>query len=279
MRKKGTLIFALITVILLIGIVVVVLSMGFNESKEIKASKEFLTLLQDDGAIDSKININNVEYGQMAKASNLNSKIKFTTITENYGLDLDEKYNVIGFSKKSQETNNLDNPISEEKARALAEDYVGLITQEEVKFKEVRKLEGENESAYTVIFYKCNNGHPYYEHEIITKINKYTGFLEGYSNYPLDDIEYITNINTTEEEAKIIAEEHLLKLKIAGEIKEKPLLAYVKINDKEMELAYIFIVDSSNANNEEDKYKIFVGSSDGKILSVGIKSLEAASIN
>ena len=91
------------------------------------------------------------------------------------------------------------------KAINLATKYVNEITNDEFKFKEVRSREEENSPCYNIVFYKCKDGYPYYKQEISAVIDKSKGKLEGYSNYPLDHIKHIKEINIDEVKAGEIA--------------------------------------------------------------------------
>ena len=274
--KKTTIAFLLLSVILLFAIVVSVYFILGSTSTEIKVTKEFIEVLQSENAIDNSVNANKMEYKPLKTELNNNSNIKYTVATGNYGVDLDKDYNVIGFSKKEiKQVNSRSIAIKEEMAITLAEEYIKSISNEEIKFKEIRKPDDDMAQFYTVVFYKFKDGYPYYDYEIVAKINKITGELDGYSNSFLNDIKHTSDINIKYDKANEIANEYFSKLNIKVDIKQEPLLAYVKTkDDNRSELAYIFTVEINSKEILGKKNKLFISANSGEVISIGNDELE-----
>lgn len=254
--KKASIVFSVIIIVLLLLIAITVSNILNKGTKEIKVAKNFISDLYDSGAIEKNKEIKNevIKEEALNKASNENSKIKYSVMVGSYAVNIDKNYNVIGFSNKNVIETRL-TPISEEKAKKLAESYLSKITKDDFKFKEIRIQEGVDTPVYNIIFSKYREGYPYYKQEINTIINKSTGKLEGYTNYPINDIKYIEDINITEEESISKLKDNFESLKLNTELIEKPMLGYVNISDKEMVLAYIFDIKINNENSTEENKK------------------------
>ncbi|GAB6167559.1 hypothetical protein JCM1393_00190 [Clostridium carnis] len=278
-NKKGTIIFGIIIGCLIIAILVVGRAIISKDSKEIVAATKFIEELQENNVIDIGENYikdskeSNTEIIPLNKSTNTNSKIQFSVIVQNYGVDLDSDYNVIGFSKKESSCEVKEIKYTEEEAKKQAEKYLKEIANEKIMFKEIRIVEGSNEPFYTVVFYKCKNGYPYYEYEIIAKINKCTGKLDGYTNYTLDHVKHISKIKIDKNDANKIAKEYLGKLKIEGKIDENPFTAYVSDKDKHIQLAYVYTIESKNKEGKSIKYKLYVSANSGEVLWSDLEAL------
>ncbi|ATD55381.1 hypothetical protein [Clostridium chauvoei] len=277
--KRTTIGFALLSVLLVIAIFITVYFIIGDKSREIKTAKNFIKTLQNVNAIDSTVKIENMEYKPLKAEGNNNPKIKYTIITENYGVDLDKDYNVIGFSKKEADISDKSILIEEEKAVELAERYIKSISNEEIKFKELRKLDVDMAQFYTVVFYKCKEGYPYYDYEVVAKINKITGELDGYSNATLEEIKHFSKINIESNKAKEIVYNYFSKLDCRASINSDPLIAYVKVKDNEIKLAYIFIADTKNKDGIIQKHKIFVSTDTGEVIGINSEGIDKPKVN
>lgn len=235
--KKGTITFSMVIVVLLVLIVFIVNNILNKGTKEVSVAKKFIENLSDNNIIekykdDSKI----VEEATLNKLANKSSQIQYSVIVGNYGVDIDKNYNVLGFSNKNLGSMPINEVIDEKKAINLATKYVNEITDDEFKFKEVRTRQEENSPCYNIIFYKCKDGYPYYKQEISAIIDKSEGKLEGYSNYPLDHIKHIKEINIDEVKAGEIAKGHFTNLNFKVSALDNPMIAFVSVKDDEMVL-------------------------------------------
>lgn len=274
--KKASIVFSVIIIVLLLLIGFSISNILDRGTKEIKVAKKFIEELYDNNIIESNSIIKEdvIEENVLNKLSNKNSIIKYSVIVGNYGVDIDKDYNVLGFSNKNLgEEKYKAEEISEDKAVDLAKNYVSQITEEDFSFKEVKKKDNDNSVVFNVIFYKYRNGYPCYQQEINTLINKITGKLEGYTNYPLEAVNYVDEINIDEENAieKII--NNFANLNINAKIEGKPTLAYINNSDKEMVLAYVFNIKITNKDNKEEFINSFVRADNGEIINYNLEAI------
>ncbi|MCR1949522.1 hypothetical protein NSA50_00445 [Clostridium sp. DSM 100503] len=275
--KKGTITFSMVIVVLLVLIVFIVNNILNKGTKEVSVAKKFIENLSDNNIIekykdDSKI----VEEATLNKLANKSSQIQYSVIVGNYGVDIDKNYNVLGFSNKNLGSMPINEVIDEKKAINLATKYVNEITDDEFKFKEVRTRQEENSPCYNIIFYKCKDGYPYYKQEISAIIDKSEGKLEGYSNYPLDHIKHIKEINIDEVKAGEIAKGHFTNLNFKVSALDNPMIAFVSVKDDEMVLSYIYNVKVINNDKKEEIYNICIRADSGEVINF---NLEAVAMN
>lgn len=271
--KKIKIIFSIVILILLGLIGYIVNGILNKETKEVIVAKKFIENLSDD-----KI-INNYDYYKevikdeaLNKLNSKSSQIQYSVIVGNYGVDIDKNYNVLGFSNKNLGANTKLAEISEEEAISLATKYIKKITDDEFMFKEIKSREKEDSPCYNVVFYKCKDGYPYYKQEINTSIDKVTGKLEAYSNYPLDNIKHIKDINIDEYKAKNIVQNYFINLNLKSEILDKPMIAFVAVNDNEMALSYVYNVKTIDDKNKEEKYNIYIRADVGEVINYNLES-------
>lgn len=271
--KKIKIIFSIVIVILLGLIGYIVNGILNKETKEVIIAKKFIENLSDD-----KI-INNYDYYKevikdeaLNKLNSKSSQIQYSVIVGNYGVDIDKNYNVLGFSNKNLGANTKLAEISEEEAISLATKYIKKITDDEFMFKEIKSREKEDSPCYNVVFYKCKDGYPYYKQEINTSIDKVTGKLEAYSNYLLENIKYIKDINIDEYKAKNIVQNYFINLNLKSEILDKPMIAFVAVNDNEMALSYVYNVKTIDDKNKEEKYNIYIRADVGEVINYNLES-------
>ena len=203
--KKASIVFSVIIIVLLLLIGFSVSNILDRGTKEVKVAKEFIEELYDNDIIEKNSIIKDavVKEEALNKLSNKNSIIKYSVIVGNYGVDIDKDYRVVGFSNKNLgEEKYKAEEISGDKAIALAKTYISNITKEKFAFKEIKSKDNDNSLVYNVIFYKYRNEYPCYQQEINSLINKITGKLEGYTNYSLEAMNYIDEINIDEEKAR-----------------------------------------------------------------------------
>ena len=246
-------------------------------TKEVIVAKKFIENLSDSNIIEEYKNNSKIdEEATLNKLANKSSQIQYSVIVGNYGVDIDKDYNVLGFSNKNLGSTSTNEVIDEKKAINLATKYVNEITNDEFKFKEVRSREEGNSPCYNIVFYKCKDGYPYYKQEISAVIDKSKGKLEGYSNYPLDHIKHIKEINIDEVKAGEIAKGHFVNLNFKVSTLENPMIAFVAVKDNEMVLSYIYNVKVINNDKKEEVYSICVRADSGEVINF---NLDAVAIN
>ena len=272
--KKISIISSIIIVILIISIVVLVNNILNKGSKEVKIAKHFIEELYDEDIINGENGFEiSVEEDALRKISNKSSKIKNSVMVGSYAVDIDKEYKVLGFSNKNitEVVSEGADIISEDKAISLAEIYLNKITKDDYLFKEVKVQEDSQMPIYNINFYKLKDGHPYYKQEINVAINKITGKLEGYTNYPVDKMKYINDVNITEEEAKDILQHNLKNLDLNSQIINDPILYYINISDNEMVLAYKFECKVKKKDNKEDDLVTFVRADNKEVVNLNIE--------
>ncbi|MDU5107442.1 hypothetical protein [Clostridium sp.] len=274
--KKASIVFSVIIIVLLLLIGFSVSNILDRGTKEVKVAKEFIEELYDNDIIEKNSIIKDavVKEEALNKLSNKNSIIKYSVIVGNYGVDIDKDYRVVGFSNKNLgEEKYKAEEISGDKAIALAKTYISNITKEKFAFKEIKSKDNDNSLVYNVIFYKYRNEYPCYQQEINSLINKITGKLEGYTNYSLEAINYIDEINIDEEKARESVNNNFKSLNINAKIEGKPILAYINNSDKEMVLAYVFNIKIINKDNTEEFIKSFVRADNGEIINYNLEAV------
>lgn len=274
--KKASIVFSVIIIVLLLLIGFSVSNILDRGTKEVKVAKEFIEELYDNDIIEKNSIIKDavVKEEALNKLSNKNSIIKYSVIVGNYGVDIDKDYRVVGFSNKNLgEEKYKAEEISGDKAIALAKTYISNITKEKFAFKEIKSKDNDNSLVYNVIFYKYRNEYPCYQQEINSLINKITGKLEGYTNYSLEAMNYIDEINIDEDKARESVNNNFKSLNINAKIEGKPILAYINNSDKEMVLAYIFNIKIINKDNTEEFIKSFVRADNGEIINYNLEAV------
>lgn len=274
--KKASMVFSVVIIVLLLLIGFIVNNILKRGTKEVKVAKDFIEELYDSGIIENSYSIKKavIKEETLNKLSNKNSIIKYSVIIGKYGVDIDKNFNVLGFSNKNIDEHMVkSNLISEEDAIYLVKSYLSKITKDEFEFKEVKKEDNIESSFYNIIFYKYRNGYPYYKQEIKTVINKFTGKLEGYTNYPIENIKYSEEINIDEKEAIKILKDNFEGLKLEVTSMEDPLLSYINVSDKEMVLAYIFNSNLKDKDGKEESCTSSVRADTGEVVNYNLESV------
>ncbi|MDV4151715.1 hypothetical protein R0131_12875 [Clostridium sp. AL.422] len=275
--KKASIVFGVVIIVLLLLIVFSVSNILNRGTEEVKVAKEFIEELYDSGIIEENNIIKDavVQEEALNKLANKNSRIKYSVIVGNYGVDIDKNYKVLGFSNKNlgEKKYKSEEEVSEEEAIYLAKSYISEITEEDFTFKYINLKEDDKSLVYNVVFNKLKDGYPCYDQEINTLINKVTGKLEAYTNYTLDDIKYINQINIDEMEATETLEKNIKNLKLNINIEGSPILGYINISDKEMGLAYIFNIKITSNDNKEEIFKSFVRADTGEIINSNLEAV------
>lgn len=284
--KKVKAIFPIITIILIIFIGILVMNILSKENKEVKVAKDFIQNLAEKDIIDyydkdDEIDQNNT----LNKLVNQSSQIQYSVLVGNYGVDIDKDYNVIGFSNK-----NISNPsselkvanyslidtevVDETKAIDYATKYVKEISEEEFIFKEVKNKEGEENPYYVVVFNKCKDGYPIYKQEITTLIDKTSSKLQGYSNYPLVNKEYIKDIKIDEENSIKIVLDSFKDLNLTKDDISTVDIAYVETEENKLVLSYIISIKNKLEESTSENYLVIISGDNGKIISANLETMK-----
>ncbi|MGL5086731.1 MAG: YcdB/YcdC domain-containing protein [Clostridium sp.] len=266
-NKKGV-IFTVLSLALIGAIAFAVVSITGDKSKEIRVAKSFVEKLQSVKIVDLNMNIDNIEFKSVEKSVNKSGINQFTVIGDNIGIDLDNKYNVIGFSQKLNAVKGVNEAISEENAVEIAEKYVSIITSEKFEFKEIRPFKNgeEDSNNYTIAFYKYVKDYPYYDNEIIVNINKATGQLESFSNQTITKVKHNFRKEISSEESKEFAKSYYNSLDIKAQIVNEPLLAVTTISDGSYELSYVVEFVILGVDGKEEKNKLFINAESGEVV-------------
>ncbi|MGL5354016.1 MAG: YcdB/YcdC domain-containing protein, partial [Clostridium sp.] len=205
--NKRVIAFTVLIIALLVAIAFAVGSIKGDKSKEIRVAKSFVEELQNKNIVDLSLDIDNIEFKSIEKSGNKSGINQYTVVSENIGIDLDSKYNVIGFSQKLNSGRDIHEVVGEEEAITIAKKYVDDIISEKFEFKEIRGTKnGEEDSGnYTIAFYKYVKDYPYYDNEIVVNINKMTGKLESFSNQTITKVKHNLKKEITDLEAKEMA--------------------------------------------------------------------------
>lgn len=285
--KNEKAIFSIITIVLIIFIGILVNNILKNENKEVKVAKDFIQNLVEENIIDYhakdyEVNKDNT----LNKLVNKNSQIQYSVLVGNYALDIDKDYNVLGFSNKNISNqssklkiatyNSIDTEIvDEEKAIDYAIKYIKELSKDEFIFKEVKNKEGEDNPYYVVVFYKCKDGYPIYNQEITALIDKVSWKLQGYSNYPLEDKEYIKDIKIDEEQAIKIVLDNFKNLNLNKDNIDIDNidLAYVETEENKLALSYIINIKNKLIDETNENYSVIIRGDNGQVISSNLETM------
>lgn len=265
MNNKRNRIIALFLLIVL-SIIAVVCAYNYIGcgSKEKKVAKAYISMLEEKNMINENIINNKCE--SVKKSDPSKAEEYYSVTIDNYAIDLDAKYNVIGFNNQSSKAQS--NLISKDEAKNIAQEYVKVLYDGECIFKEVVKEEdAQTVPYYTMIFSKCKDGIAYYTYNLSLKINKETGKLDGFSNSSIniEPKESIISINSKEAEEKV--KDYFSKLNTFIKFDEETYESFCEDKDKtELELCYVVSVKGLDPDNKDIKMKYFVSTETGEII-------------
>ena len=261
--KKRIISFILVILVIITG--VVIYGHIGPGAREKKAAKNFVTNLVENKIIDLDEE-SNKKYTSIKKSDPLKKEEYYNVTVNDYAIDVDAKYNVIGFTNQGAKALNV--KISKEEAVQIGEGYLKKIYTGDYEFKEVLKEEeAQVVPYYTLIFTKYKDGYPYYNCNLSLKINKETGKLDGYSNSSIGKDAESVVINIDEEKAKVIAKNSFTLMYIFNSIEEDIVKAYVEDQEnKKIELCYIINVKGTDEDNKEVKMQYFIATDNGEII-------------
>ncbi|WP_459478653.1 peptidase propeptide domain-containing protein [Clostridium saccharoperbutylacetonicum] len=270
--KKASIIVLLIILCLLVIVGIILYNFIGPGSKDIKASKEFISKLYSINAISNEFSLESIKYERGRVLNNDKKMVSKSIVTQNYGIDLDKNNNVIGFTKKEIPVNTT--KISLKDATILADSYIKKIYDGEVILKSINdNMDESTLPYYSFVYTKQKNGYAFYFDEIKVNIDKENGFLDGYSNSTMQKESKEPTINISEEKAKKIALETFKKYNNSGEARNNVELVYAnnRMDKKEnqiYEVCYIVTTDGKNDKGSYISWKIFVSAENGTILNI-----------
>lgn len=237
-----------------------------ESSKEINASKQFVSKLYSMNAVERKEELADLKYERVKTINSQNELVNKTIVTQDYGIDLDKDNNVVGFAKKDI-TKKLPK-IPEEKAKAKAEEYLMEICGNDLIF--VERKEDSDLPYYSFTYTKKENGYKLYFDEIKINIDKENGCIDGYSNTTMQKKCEEPKINISEKEAESTAYDYFAKYDLNGEICGDSELVYadnkIENNDSNnLELCYIVTIKAKNSDQSEILFKILVNADNGQV--------------
>ncbi|WP_294154157.1 YcdB/YcdC domain-containing protein [uncultured Clostridium sp.] len=267
--KKKVIINIIIIFIFIAAIIGIASYKLFGEStKEINASKQFMSKLYSMNAVERKEELSDLKYERVKTINSQNELVSKSIVTQDYGIDLDKDNNVVGFAKKDI-TKKLPK-ITEENARVKAEEYLMGICGNDLIF--VEKKDDSDLPYYSFIYTKKENGYKLYFDEIKINIDKENAYIDGYSNTTMQKKCKEAKISISEEEAENTAYDYFAKYDLNGEVSGKIELVYadnkIYSNDSnELELCYIVPIKVNNSDQSDILVKILVNADNGKVYS------------
>ena len=263
-KKKNVVFFSVILVLCLLISVIIYTYIG-GGSKEVKAAKQFVRVINHNDLVEN-IDVDNFSFKSIAKSDLAGDKDFYSLEDENFRIDVDGDYNVIGFSNNISKVGEV--LISEDKAIELGEKYLKYIYEGDIKFKEFMKENSEIKSPYyTLIFTKIEDGYPFYSDEVMIGIDKTNGKMDSYANSTSQRNPKRVKIKKNQEQANEIAKEAFAKINSEPEIIEDNFKAFCDNKEsRETELCYIVTVKGKDLEGNEIKIKYFVSTETGKII-------------
>ncbi len=237
-----------------------------ESSKEINASKQFMSELYSMNAVDVSDELTDLKYEKVKTINSQNELVNKTIVTQNYGIDLDKDNNIVGFAKKDIKRSR--SIISEDEARKKADEYLVEICGNDLVFKE--KKDDKDLPYYSFTYTKRENGYKLYFDEIKININRESGYIDGYSNTTMQKQCSEPKISISKEDAEGIAYDSFTKYDMEGEVIKNTDLVYAyNKNDgsgsNNLELCYVVGIKTKNSDGSEVMLKIFVNADNGKI--------------
>ncbi|MBE6050439.1 MAG: hypothetical protein E7214_07220 [Clostridium sp.] len=264
MKVKKRIICSILIILVIITGVIIYRHIGPG-AREKKAAESFVINLIENDIINLKEE-GNKKYTSIKKSDPLKKEEYYNVTVGDYAIDVDAKYNVIGFTNQSAKDLNI--AISKEEAVDIGKSYLEKIYTGDYKFKEVLKEEEiQVVPYYTLIFTKYKAGYPYYNCNLSLKINKQTGKLDGYSNASIGREAEEVLINISEEEAKNIAKQSFSLMNTFEEVEGDIEKAYVESQENsKIELCYIIIIKGRDEENKEVKMQYCISTDSGEIV-------------
>lgn len=261
-KNKKTALYILLILIIITGICTYKYIGSGSEEKN--KARSYINMLIENDMIDNNVDIKKCISTNKSDPSK--AEKCYSVTVGNYAIDMDAKYNVLGFTnqKSSAEVYN----ITIDKAKEFAEDYVKVLYDGECKFKEtVKEEESQKIPYYTLIFSKCIDGIPLYNYNLSLKINKESGKLDGFSNPSINVEAKKASILINQDSAEKIVKEAFSRLNTFINFDEKTYKSYCEDKDKtELELCYVVSIKGFDSSGKDIKMKYFVSTESGEII-------------
>ncbi|MGL4771971.1 MAG: YcdB/YcdC domain-containing protein [Clostridium sp.] len=257
----GTILISLLLMIVLIATTIIL-----SKNKDIRTAKAFIESLNDKGIIESKENIDEIEF--LRVEGKINDKGKYITLaSKEYGVDIDDEYEVVGFFNKSMQAGDV--KISKEQSVDIANKYLPILYSGEAKFKKINE-DGEKEAPfYTIVFSKYENGYPFYNDEITISVDKTTGKLTGFTNISVQGDIKESKVSLTKESANNIALEKFNSMYKNGEMQGESNLVYASNKEKNNQsyLCYNVLIKGKDEEGKNDVYyTYFISANSGEVI-------------
>lgn len=271
MKSKRIIINSSIILIFLVIVVGVAFYKLFGESsKEINASKQFMSKLYSMNAVDTTEKLTNLKYERLKVINSQNELVNKTIVTQSYGIDLDKENNVVGFAKKDMKMSS--SKLSESEAKTIAERYLMEICGNDLIYEDTKNE--DDLPYYSFVYKKKENGYRLYFDEIKINIDRDSGYIDGYSNTTMLKKCMEPKINISQEEAETIANNYFIENNIPYELLETTELVYAgntktdKNKNNQLEVCYVVSVKAKNSDESQVLIKIFVNADSGEIYNV-----------
>lgn len=257
---------SIITIIILsILIIISMMNIYGKSSKQVRESYEFLHKLQYIEAISTDIEIKKEDFQEVTRSNEL-SNVKYSLVYGDYGIDLNENYEVVGFSNQNVKI-QYKKELTSEECVEYARRYLKKIYGNDFKFKEIKDKDAIDSPVYTIAFYKTKNKYVCYSNEILLKIDKYDGNLIGYSNYSDNrNVKFSSDINISEEECEKIFNNFISELGINDIELDKIEVGYINISDEENQLCYVITYRITDGDNKDKLNNIIINSKTGEVV-------------
>ncbi|UZT07209.1 hypothetical protein ONV75_04940 [Clostridium sp. LQ25] len=271
MKSKRIIINSSIILIFLVIVVGVAFYKLFGESsKEINASKQFMSKLYSMNSVDTTEKLTNLKYERLKVINSQNELVNKTIVTQSYGIDLDKENNVVGFAKKDMKMSS--SKLSESEAKTIAERYLMEICGNDLIYEDTKNE--DDLPYYSFVYKKKENGYRLYFDEIKINIDRDSGYIDGYSNTTMLKKCMEPKINISQEEAETIANNYFIENNIPYELLETTELVYAgntkteKNKNNQLEVCYVVSVKAKNSDESQVLIKIFVNADSGEIYNV-----------
>ena len=264
-----------ILTIIIIGLISSILVIWYNTndhtSRQVKSVIKFLEKLEEIGAIKEDSISKASEFSEVEIGNVRNPQVKHTIIAENYGVDLDEEYNIVGFLNQGQVSRN-EESIDINEAIKIASNYVEEISKKDISLNEVKETPSEEVPYYTISFYKIYKDYVNFNSEIIIKIHENNGELVGYSEVSSKSKKYKDDIEISQMESEEIALKYFKDKEIKGEILSSTNIGYLFIDEEVSQLCRIINYEVKLENDSRAIHQIYISTEDGTILKEAIIS-------
>ncbi len=262
-EKNKLIVICVLTLLIIIAGVCIYMYIG-SGAKEKKRAKAYISMLQENELINNDVNLKKCK--SIKKSDPSKTEEYYSVTIDNYAVDIDAKYNVIGFNNQNSKVEKEN--IKVEEAQKIAEDYVKTLYDGECIFKEVvKEEESQKIPYYTIIFAKSKDGIPFYTYSLSLKINKDTGKLDGFSNSSINIEPKESVISISSEKAEDIVKDSFSKLNTFINFDEATVKSYCEDKDKtELELCYVVTIKGLDSSSKDIKMKYFVSTETGEII-------------